>query len=129
MKLSQYLKLIKHTQFSVICAIAVKDEHSPFYHSQYKTWPLQTTDEYLRHVDEMDSNETLIVLNPHQAPIEWSSGACWTGWFNHGRIEGILVIKEEDFKLLCPSEEQRQDMERYIDEKIMDYINTKKGVK
>lgn len=99
-------------QITFIKARARKDAHSPFCHSEYQTTPI------LR-VDELKTLLDYIVLNDHQAPIDWLSGARWGVHFHGGELECWLVISPEDFKTLYPSDDQRSGMIRYIDDRII----------
>lgn len=116
MKVREYLELAqvsKFTSVTFIKARARKDAHTPGYHSEYQTTPIYTVEQWA------DSRlMDYIVLNDKQAPIEWlSGGRGWTNWFNGGHLLSLLVISEEDLKLLYPGE-QGDSLEKYIEKEL-----------
>ena len=90
-----------------IKARARKDANSPYYHAEYQTTPTNIVASW-----KESSIMNYIILNDNQSQIEWLSG----GYLNDTRC--MLIISEEDFALLYPSEEQRQSMIEYIDSKL-----------
>lgn len=115
MKVKEYLELAqigKYSDITFIKARARKDANTPFYHAEYQTTPICT-------VNEWNDSKLMnyIVLNNKQAPIDWLSGAPWLHRFNAGHLQSLLIISEEDIKLLY-SETQAQSIEQYIDSEI-----------
>ena len=117
MKVREYLlKLKEYSDVTFIKARARKDAHTPYYHPEYQTTPFWSAKTWLS-----DSNEKLmdsIVLNDKQMPIDWLSGFTWSGKVSSGDLKCLLVVGQEDFKLLYKSKEQRDSMEAYIEEKL-----------
>lgn len=114
MKVREYLsKLGKNDDVTFIVARAVKDEHTPYYHEEYRTTPINPAWQW----KDSSLNECFI-LNDEQPPIDWLSGAKWIVPFKQGRLKSILVISEEDFALLYKSKEQRKRLIEFIDEEI-----------
>ena len=118
MKVKDYLERIKKsTDVTFIKARAREDANSPFYHAEYQTTPIWKASEWMSY----KNNERLmnsIVLNDKQMPIEWLSGAKWGTSVKNGHLKCLLVISEDDFALLYRSEDQRNSMEHYIEEKL-----------
>lgn len=114
MKVKEYLEQHKVEKITLIKARARKDANTPFYHQEYQTTPIFYKDE----LERMESLMDYIILNDKQTPIDWLSNVGWTNWFNRGDLKCMLIISEEDFALLYPSETQRQDLIKYIDNKI-----------
>lgn len=117
MKVKEYFKKMRPSDdVTFIKARAREDAHTPFYHAEYQTTPIRRVAEW-----EQGNNGKLldsIILNDNQMPIDWLSGAMWGRQVKFGRLKCLLVISEEDFELLYRSKEQRDSMERFIEEKI-----------
>ena len=112
MKVKEYLELAqvgKYKSVTFIKARARKDANAPGYHAEYQTTPIWTVKQW------SDSRiMDYIVLNDKQPPIEWlSGGKGWTNWFNGGHLLSLLVISEDDLKLLY-SGNQADSLEEYI---------------
>lgn len=97
----------KYADVTFIKVRARKDANTPFYHPEYQTTPTWTVEEW-KSAKILDS----IILNHNHPQIEWLCG----GYLKHVRC--MLIISPEDFELLYPSAEQRQDLIEYIDKKI-----------
>ena len=95
-----------------IKARARKDANTPFYHPEYQETPIRMAYEWKG--DILD----YIILNDAQAPIDWLSGCKWKNAFDRGELISLLVISEEDFELLFPDKEQREDLIKSIDSQI-----------
>lgn len=120
MLVRDYLKNFdQYKQVTFIKARARKDAHTPGYHPEYQTTPIRTIQEY-RDSKVMDC----YLLNTKQCPIDWMSGAPWANDFNAGRLISLLVISDEDIKLLY-SEKQAMDTIAYIDTKIQEELKKK----
>ena len=95
-----------------IKARARKDANTPFYHPEYQETPIRPACEWKG--DILD----YIILNDAQTPIDWLSGCNWKDAFDRGELLSLLVISEDDFELLFPDKEQREDLIEYIDSQI-----------
>lgn len=118
MKVKEYLKRMKkYEDVTFIKARARKDAYSPGYHAEYQTTPMYTVREVitLRGFDELLNG---IVLNDKQMPIDWLSGAPWGIRVTEGYLKCLLIISQEDFKLLYPDKDQRESMEKFIENKL-----------
>lgn len=100
------------TEVTFIKARARKDANGPFYHSEYQTTPIRSIKEW-RESDIMD----YYILNDHQCPIDWLSGAPWKNAFDSGRLISLLVISKTDIETIY-SPKQAESMITYIEEKI-----------
>jgi hypothetical protein len=122
MRVKEYLELAQikpYADVTFIKARARKDANTPYYHQEYQTTPIRT-------VSEWSESKLMdyIVLNDKQPPIEWASGAHWINKFNRGDLVSLLVISEDDIRLLY-SESQALSTELYIDKKIKEKLNKK----
>lgn len=121
MNVRQYFDLLGKdkifTQATFIIARAVKDNHSPSYHAEYRTTPIYTVEEWLNNAKILD----YIVLNDKQAPIDWLSGAPWINWYNGGHLLSLLVIPRDELETLY-SQDQARSMEEYIERKIREEV-------
>lgn len=116
MTVREYFKRIssKYRDVTFIKARARKDANTPYYHQEYQITPLRMVDEWKHSIRILDS----IVLNDRQNTITWLSGVDWNVQINEGSAKCLLIIHPEDFELLYPSKEQRNAMEKYIEEKL-----------
>lgn len=96
-----------------IKARARKDAHTPFYHPEYQTTPLFSTDE----VTKKEILSEYIVLNDRMQSITWLCGADWNNWIDKGFARCLLVISLEDFNLLYRGK-QKKSMVECIDKKL-----------
>ena len=113
MRVKEYLSQFDvYTKVTLIVAKAVKDEHTPGYHPEYRTTPINMICEW-RPSDLMDYH----ILNTKQCPIDWMSGAPWANDFKAGRLLSLLIISDEDMKTLY-SEQQANELIEYIGNKI-----------
>ena len=95
-----------------IKARARKDANTPFYHPEYQETPIRPACEWKGDICDY------IMLNDAQAPIDWLSGCNWKKAFDRGELISLLVISAEDFELLFPDKEQRDDLIKSIDSQI-----------
>lgn len=115
MKVKDYLKRIDWDHdVTFIKARAREDAHSPFYHAEYQTTPIRPAREWYQNDRLMES----VVLNDRQMPIDWLSGAPWGNMVNCGSLKCLLIVSQEDFRLLYNRKEDRESMERYIDKRL-----------
>ena len=113
MTVREYLKdCNKYTDVTFINAKALKDAHTPGYHTEYHTTLIRTLVEW-----EKSNLMDYYILNDKQCPIDWLSGAPWKVGFDNGRFISLLVISKEDLETLY-SKEQAASMIEYIDKKI-----------
>lgn len=96
-----------------IVARAEKDDSSPFFHPVYRPTPIRTTREWLASDEFREMN----ILNDHQPPIDWLSGARWGFGFERGWINCLLVISDEDMQTLYPGP-QAQSILDFIEREI-----------
>lgn len=114
MKVKEYLSKIKrYEKVTFLVARARKYENENHYHPEYGTTPIRYVEEW-----EYGVMEDYIVLNHNQPPIDWLSGCPWVNWHKTGELRCLLVIAEEDFSKLYPSEEQRRHTEDFCERKI-----------
>lgn len=117
MRLKEYLSKIKpYDDVTIIKARAREDARTPFYHAEYQTTPIYTASDWLKNTNENLLNG--VILNDKQPPIDWITGSQWGQTVKAGRLKCLLVASQEDFALLVRSKEQRDSMEKYIDERI-----------
>ena len=113
MKVRDYVaKLSPNDSITFIKARARKDAHTPGYHAEYQTTPIQ------RVLDWSERMMDYIILNDKQPSITWLSGCDWNIQISKGWVKCLLVISPEDLALLYPSQSQRNHMEHYIEERI-----------
>lgn len=113
MRVREYLNgFNKNTRVTFIKARARKDANTPFYHAEYQTTPIRTSDEW-KNSKIMD----YYILNNKQQPIQWLSGAGWVNEFKRGDLLSLLVISEEDLHLLY-NKKQAAEIINYIDNKL-----------
>ncbi len=125
MRFKQFREEMKNisTKYAFITTTAVKDEHTPFNHPEYDaTHPMLDSYE----IKDKCWADDYVILNPHQCPIDWSSGANWSNLFNRGYLECLLIIKYEELVKLS-SEQQAKDLEEYIDKKVIEYLKSRKA--
>ena len=126
MKVKEYLqKLDPYKRVTFIITKAVKDDHSPFYHAEYKETPLQMSKDWLKHNNEPILES--IILNDKQSPITWLSGADWNVDIKNGCAMCILIVNPSDFALMYKSEEQRAHIEKFIEGKLDKFIEVTEG--
>jgi len=126
MNVKDYLqKLYPYKRVTFIITKAVKDDHSPFYHAEYKTTPLQTSIDWLKHNNEPILES--IILNDKQPPITWLSGVDWNVDIKNGFAMCILIVNPSDFALMYKSDEQRKHIEKFIERKLDQFIEVAEG--
>lgn len=115
MKVREYLERLNATDdVTFIVAMAQKDVGS-FYDEVFRTTPIRRVYEWVGASEEfLDS----VVLNDKQMPIDWLSGANWTGLVKRGRLKCLLIIPQDDYAALLPSKDQRESIERFIEKKL-----------
>ena len=117
MTVKEYLsKRNRSEQVTFIQAFARAYESTSLYHAEYYCTPLRQVEEWLCDTNGRVLNS--IVLNDRQKPITWLSGADWGVQVDKGWIKCLLIISPEDLARLYPNEEQRNHMEKFIEEKM-----------
>lgn len=92
-------------QITFVIAHSVKDESTPFYHTEYKTTPIYAPWELLQ---EYTWHKDYIVVNADHPPI--CIPGFWQRDYNAGRLKCCIIEKPEDLHLTCGGEEQFRDM-------------------
>lgn len=113
MKVKEYFKKYNvNGDVTFIIAKAEKDSNTPFYHSVYETTPMQHVSRWC----ESDVAE-YIVLNDHQTPIDWLSGAKWKTQYDSGWLKCMLVIAKDDLVTMY-SEKQAEGIAQFCETKF-----------
>ena len=109
MRLKEYLNgLNESDQVTFIIAKAVKDERSPFYHTEYKTTPMKCVWEWSAWEDGHD----YIIANENHPPIDITG--TWVNWYNRGDLKCSVIISEETLRTLY-KDEQAERMIKFYD--------------
>lgn len=109
MRVKEYFKKYNVSDdVTFIIARAEKDTGAPFYHAVYTITPILSAANWKGEILDY------IVLNDHQPPLEWLSGAKWSVPFNKGYLRCMLVIKEADLKTIYKGK-QAEDIEKYCE--------------
>lgn len=112
MKIREYLEnRSSNTNVTFIIQKAVKDEHSPFYHDEYKTTSVQHPNEWLRGT----FIDNYIVIKADHPPVD-VTGA-WHNWYKGGHLRCCMVTTEADL-LTHYGEKQGRDMIAYYDREV-----------
>lgn len=120
MKTKEYLeKLDRSDKVAVILAKAVKNEFAPGYHPEYEQYQTSSARDWIIFCNSSETFKGSIILNDHQPPIDWLSGDMIRGdAFQRGGFKCLLVVGKEAFELLCPDKEDRDGIERGIEERL-----------
>lgn len=120
MKIREYLeKMGPRCDFTFIIQKAVKDEHSPLYHDEYRTTPVRYGTEWLNGEGFIDN---YIVIKADHPPID-VTGA-WNNWYKSGSLRCAMVTTEADL-LTHYGEEQGRDMIAYYEREVRKQMETK----
>lgn len=115
MRVLEWLNKYKGSRLDVTFLIvrAVKDEHTPFYHAEYRTTVLQPVRDWIKSENKpfFDS----IILNDNHPTMVWLSGVDWNNIIKRGLAKCLLIVPPEDFAKLMPSPVQRADTEHYCE--------------
>lgn len=98
---------------------AVKDEHSPFYHDEYKTTPIYSPQELLRGYCFVDTN---IVINADHPPVDVTG--TWSNMYKRGHLRCAMITTEADL-MTRYSEVQGRDMIAYYDREVRKQMRQK----
>ena len=91
MKAKEYLSRIgNNTKVTFVIAKAVKDENTPYYHTEYKTTPIFGVWEVEKH----EWIEKYIVINAIHPPIDITGH--WVREFNNGWLKCAIITTEQD---------------------------------
>lgn len=115
MTVREYLTHIKsNDDVTFIVARAVRDENTPFYHSEYRDTPIRMRWEW-----EMYDGAILdaIILNDRQPTITWLSGVDWNIAIKENRLKCLLVIPPEDMSKLY-GKKQADGLIEYIERNL-----------
>ena len=122
MKVREYFekKLSEHprndmTDVTFMIARARKDKYTPFYHPEYEPTSLRTVYDWMKNNSKVLD---YIILNDKCVTVSWLSGVDWNPAIKDGLYKCLLIISEEDYELINPDKEQREDTERYIETKL-----------
>ena len=112
MKLTEWLQSKgQNEQATFIIAKAVKDDNSPFYHTEYRTTPIYNVWEWLK----TETAEKYIVINADHSPIDITNG--WVNWYKGGRLQCAIITTEEDLYTEM-SKAQAERMIAYYDREV-----------
>lgn len=123
MTVKDYLQMVGQDEKScqnltLIIVHAEKDDYSPFYHQTYTTTPINCVWEWW----ESEKVMNYIMLNNQAHAVDWIGGANWNQRIDSEIVWCFLVIAEEDFTKLYPSEEQRREDIEYRDRKLKESL-------
>jgi hypothetical protein len=112
MKFKDYLEeLVKrgdqYNRVTVIVAKAVKDEHSPFYHTEFRTTPIRTVEEWLSFKDKF---LTYQVINKDHSPIDITG--YWCNDYKKGQLK-CCMLADENYLSTMYSKMQAKQMEEH----------------
>ena len=120
MKLKDFLKHFNENEsFTFVIAKAVKDEHAPGHHFEYRTTPIRSIWEWLRGEDM----EKYIVINPSHPPIDVTGN--WVNSYERCWLHCCIITTEFDLNTLY-SGEQYERMLKHYDEKVNQYLDGSK---
>lgn len=108
MTVREYLK--KHQNEASITFIrqkAVKDEHSPFYHSEYSTAPIYSAYEWAQHEKVCEN----LVINADHPPID--ANGMWGNWYKQGNLLCAMITTEEELIKMYGEKQGRDMIEHY----------------
>lgn len=109
MRLNKYLNgLNENDRVTFIIAKAVKDEHTPFYHTEYETTPVRVAREW----KEWELGQNYIIANENHPPVDITG--TWVNWYNRGDLKCSVLISEETLRTMY-SENQAEDMIKFYD--------------
>jgi hypothetical protein len=112
MKLKEWLERKDKSQNATfLIARAVKDEHTPYYHDEFRTTPIRSVWEWL---DSEMTDKYIIVCKDH-APIDTTGGG-WMNWYKSGRLDCAIITTEKDV-FTRYSESQGKEMLEMYDER------------
>lgn len=117
MKLNYFLKHFNENEsFTFVIAKAVKNEHAPGHHNEFKTTPIRCVWEWMR----MEWLDKYIVINPKHPPIDVTGN--WVHSYNREWLRCCIITTEFDIKTLYASD-QAQRMLKHYDEKVNQYLD------
>ena len=106
----------KNENATFIVEKAVKDEHTPFYHSEYRTTPIHSVWEWL----EGETSGKFIVVKADHPPIDTTGN--WLQWYKAGELHCAMVTSEENL-FARYGKEQAKQMIKWYDEKVREELS------
>ena len=116
MTLKEFLQQVKDGGYTFTIARAIKDEHTPFYHNEFKQTPVRGLYEWKK----WDGAKDYIVINPDSCPIDITG--IWQNWYKGGSLNCAIITTEKDLYTEY-SEKQAKDMIEYYDEKVKEWLS------
>jgi hypothetical protein len=118
MTLRDYLQKIekKHgpsRDVTFIIAHAVKDEHTPFFHNEFRETPIRSAWQWLKSSDEF--LDAYIVINADHPPIDIPGN--WVNKYKKGWLSCAVLTTQNDLELLYPGK-QALDMAAYYNRTV-----------
>ncbi len=120
MTLKEFLQKVKKGEYTFTIAKAVKDEHTPFHHSEYYQTPIRYIDEW----NDWAKAKDYIVINPDSCPIDVTG--VWQNHYKRGFLYCAIITTEEDLRTKY-GEKQGNDMIEYYDKLVKKWL-LKKGL-
>ena len=119
MTIREYLERIGRNNVTFIILHAVKDDNTPFYHSEYKTTPVRHRDEWLQGDGFIDNH---IVIMADHPPVDLTGA--WHNWYKDGFLRCAVVTTEADLRTMY-SEKQALDMIAMYEREVRKHMETK----
>ena len=101
----------KNEQATFIVEKVVKDEHTPFYHPEYRTTPIHSVWEWI----EGETASKFIVAKADHPPIDITGN--WLQWYKEGKLLCAMVTTYESL-FTRYGKEQAEQMIKWYDEKV-----------
>lgn len=113
MNAREYLdKLNSGREVTFVIARAVKDEASPYYHTEYRTTPIHSAWEWL----DGEALDDHIVINADHPPMDITGN--WVRAYNAGRLSCAVLTTVDDLRKMYPNEAQLQRMIAYYEKTV-----------
>lgn len=108
MTVREYLKRFANEgSITFIKQITVKDEHTPFYHSEYQTSPINSAREWSQYEKVCDC----LVINADHPPIDVTG--MWGNWYKKGHLLCAMITTEAELIKLYGEEQGRRMVDHY----------------
>lgn len=105
MKTREYLdQQPSNREVAFVIARAVKDDATPYYHTEYRMTPIHSAWEWL----DAETLDDCIVINADHPPMDITGH--WVRAYNAGRMSCAVLTTVEDLRKLYPNEAQLQRM-------------------
>jgi hypothetical protein len=105
--------LNKHQNEASITFISLKakkDDHSPFYHAEYRTTPISSAYDWAQNNKVCEK----LVINADHPPIDVTG--IWVSHYKAGRLLCAMITTEEELVRLYGEAQGRRMVEFYIEE-------------